>query len=142
MDLRRYMDDGANWQAQAVLAYLRSHYEQILDGTYSIIKGEYSVKLDVGRLENYREQGYVFSLRHLTKQRNFVIYEHRMADCICVGYFDMKTTNTPTFNEVVNGEASKSYYYTAYPYGAILECGKWLESEMKCFINEVTNIES
>ena len=49
-DVKHYLDDGANWQAQAVLACLRGY------ATYCLHKdGDNEPSITVGRYENYRE---------------------------------------------------------------------------------------
>ena len=74
MDIKTYFDDGANWQAQAVLAYVRAYSSWALDGTWDDEAKKYMATLDVGRFENCREQGYI-----LNTPTNDMVFEH-MAD--------------------------------------------------------------
>ena len=58
-----YMEDGANWQAQCVLAYLRSMGKSEVEYlTWNKEKHRAEGELQVGRCENCREQGYIFTL--------------------------------------------------------------------------------
>ena len=57
-----YMNDGADWQSQAILAYVRAHYSIAVDASYYEPANDYIAKLRVGRYENCREQGYVFQI--------------------------------------------------------------------------------
>ena len=83
MKLQEYMNDGANWQAQVILIYLRQNEPFILEGTYNSELRSYEASLSVGRYENCREQGYIFSLRYKGMQRNYAVYEHRNSDNLC-----------------------------------------------------------
>ena len=67
-DFNKYMDDGANCQAKAVLAYL-SHNDGI-EESWDTEQKRYTAEPKVARWENCREQGYVISLtsKHHTKQ--------------------------------------------------------------------------
>ena len=80
MKIENYLNDGANWQAKCILYYLQSMYSYITDSTYNANYKRYEAIIDVGRFENCREQGYVFSLRYKTEQRNYCVFEHRNSD--------------------------------------------------------------
>ena len=62
IEIERYMNDGANWQAQAVLAAVRYFSDMTLDASYDKEKKKNRAKIVVGRYENCREQGYVLTL--------------------------------------------------------------------------------
>ena len=99
--VKQYLDDGANWQAQAVLAFIRGNEEDILYwGGFDTEHGKNSIH--VGRFENCREQGYVFSLivDYNNCLKNVVVYEHRNSDALCIKFFDGNFTNTPTINDI------------------------------------------
>jgi hypothetical protein len=132
--IEQYMNDGACWQAQMVLAYLRGHNEFILDASdYDTKARRYDAWIHVGRYENCREQGYVFSLRswkHPDRQGNWVVYEHRNADDVCVVFFNKHTINTPTLNDVVEAMGDDKYNVTKNFKHDIMACCKWLEQEM------------
>ena len=62
MDIQNYMNDGANYQAQAVLAFVRRQNDTILNYSWNDEFKSYEDRLNVGRWENCREQGYVISM--------------------------------------------------------------------------------
>jgi len=99
--VKQYLDDGANWQAQAVLAFIRGNEEDILYwGGFDTEHGKNAIH--VGRFENGREQGYVFSLivDYINCLKNVVIYEHRNSDALCIKFFDGNFTDTPTIKDI------------------------------------------
>lgn len=103
IELQKYMQDGANWQAQCVLAYVRGNEEITLDEGYESDKGKQPYSIAVGRWENGREQGYVFTLRHLMVDQllHVAVFEHRNSDEIVVSAFTTPfLINTPTYNDV------------------------------------------
>jgi hypothetical protein len=140
-----YLNDGANWQAQAVLAYLRANSEYALSKAESSepYKWGINTEIKVGRFENGREQGYVFTVRLYNyrtnngeqMQRNWAVFEHRNWDGIVVFVSDEWTLNTPGIGEIY-GERGKSDYDKSFQYGQILECGKWLVEQIRAFIDE------
>lgn len=102
-DIDNYLNDGANYQAQMVLCYLRGNQYGIREMCY--LKGEdfhFSLNhLIVGRFENCREQGYVFGV----KVRDFhelddkwMVVEHRSSDSLKVRHFRAMCVNTPSFD--------------------------------------------
>ena len=99
--VKLYLNDGENWQAQAVLAFIRGNEEDILYwGGFDTEHGKNSIH--VGRFENGREQGYVFSLivDYINCLKNVVIYEHRNSDALCIKFFDGNFTDTPTIKDI------------------------------------------
>lgn len=137
MDIKTYFDDGANWQAQAVLAYVRAYSSWALDGTWDDEAKKYMATLDVGRFENCREQGYIFSVRYKTSQMNYVVYEHRNSDQICVVRFVGNTINTPTSEMVFENMKDKYDVTNKFGYGGIVECGEWLVGNMNNFVRSL-----
>ena len=107
-ELKYYNQDGANWQARAVLGYLQNS-QLFPDKVYSEEDyHEYIAKAFVGRYENCREQGYVLSVRYHHYQKNYAFYEHRNTDSICVVAFEMNTINTPSTKDVLDNFKSDS----------------------------------
>ena len=101
IEVKQYLNDGANWQAQAVLAFIRGNEGDILYcGGFDSEHGKNSIH--VGRFENGREQGYVFSLivDYINSLKNVVVYEHRNSDAICIKFFDGNFTDTPTIKDI------------------------------------------
>ena len=132
-----YLNDGANWQAQAVLAYLKGQKGYILEDSWNEDLGAYMAKLFVGRYENCREQGYIFSIVYRGKQRNYAVYEHRNSDNLCVVVFDRLTLNTPTLDDVGDFMKDKYDCTETYPGGEIERCGDYIAKDMKNFISSV-----
>ncbi len=133
IEIDYYLNDGANWQAQAVLAYIRAHYFEATDMAYK--NGSSKAKVRVGRFENCREQGYVFSIIYdYTKQKNFCVYEHRNSDNICVLVNNTFTINTPTIDEMWEGKKDKWDYDKSFEFGKVVECGDWIIDEMAEFV--------
>lgn len=69
------MNDGANYQARAILAILQS-YDDL-----------YDLNLNLARFHNCREQGYSIKLSKINKTIHIVFFEHRSGDCICVNWW-------------------------------------------------------
>lgn len=140
VNIENYMHDGANWQAQYVLAYLRFTKNRVIDKTWNDDNKCYDASFVVGRYENCREQGYIFSVRYNCKQRNYCVYEHRNSDDLCVVVFDGITINTPPNDMVFEAMGDSKWNYTkAFPCGQIMECGDYILDDIKKFINEMLN---
>ena len=138
VQIENYLNDGANWQAQCILAYLRAYSNNIVDKTWNDEYKHYEATVNVGRFENCREQGYIFAVRHLNHQMNYVVYEHRNSDSICIVKFEKNTINTPTLNTVCEVMGDSKYNYTkSFSCGQIEECGEWIIEDAKNFINDV-----
>lgn len=138
INIENYMHDGANWQAQAVLAYLRVIKNDAIYESWNKTRCRYDAEVVVGRYENCREQGYIFSVVYDGEQRNYCVYEHRNSDQLCVVVFDGLTINTPTLDMVCDAMGdSKCNYTKAFDYGEIVSCGDYIVEDMKEFINRV-----
>ena len=115
MNIKGYINDGANWQAQCVLAYLRSHL--------SLVKNE----IQVTRYDNCREQGYIFFMRLYTesgiKQMNIAVYEHRNSDDLCIVSCDKTTFNAPLTQDIWENMKDKWDTTANFDCGNILDCG-------------------
>lgn len=134
-----YMEDGANWQAQCVLAYLRSIGKSEVEYlTWNNDKHRYEGELQVGRCENCREQGYIFTLTYGAKHLvHFWVYEHRNSDNLCVVEFEGFFINTPTINDI---PMKDKYDITKdFPCGDIVSCGEWIVERIKDYINKEKN---
>ena len=129
--IENYLRDGANWQAQAVLAYLRTQVFRV-EEELTKVKPSFA-RLKVGRYENNREQGYVFTIEVDGKQRNYAVYEHRNSDYICVLISNKVTMNTPNVDDMWSdkGEnASKYDYDRGFHFGEIVNCGNYIVEDM------------
>lgn len=136
-----YMNDGAAWQAQMVLAYVRAHEMSATDCTWN---GDYyDCEIKVGRYENDREQGYVFVVRVLphcsldgeTHQLNLAVYEHRNSDNIVVLSRELFTGDTPTWAEMTEGRKDKYDYDKDFRYNEAFECGEYVINQFAKFVH-------
>lgn len=112
MKVKEYLQDGANWQAQCVLAYLRSR-----------VIGSADNPLEVTRYDNCREQGYIFYMRVKDKQLNVAVYEHRNSDNICVVMCEKVTLNAPLSEDIWSAMKDKYDTFANFDCGEILDCG-------------------
>jgi len=127
VDVKNYLNDGANYKAQAILAIVRGYREEIADAATE----PKDVMINVGRFENCREQGYVFMLWYKWQFiKNYAVYEHRNSDAICVLISDKQTTNTPNANDMF-GERGKWDVDKSFPYNGIVEAADYLIGQMK-----------
>jgi len=132
-----YLNDGAGWQARAVLAYLQGNIFRLTDDKYY----KKDMSISVGRYENCREQGYVFSLSFYGQsdgkpshfQRNYAVYQHRNSDQIIVLISNAFTINTPGIDEMWSdkGENPRSSQYDqGFAWNDIAGCGEWIIKDM------------
>ena len=114
MNIKNYLDDGANWQAQAVLAYLKSCEDH---------------NIHVTRYDNCREQGYIFYKRVLNLaenkmcQMNIAVYEHRNSDALCIVAFEKLTHESPLNSDVWENMEDKWDTTADFDCGKIVDCG-------------------
>lgn len=139
MKLQEYMNDGANWQAQVILIFLRQYEDLILEDTYNNDIHCYEASLSVGRYENCREQGYIFSLRYKGKQRNYAVYQHRNTDNLCIVANNIETINTPSAATIYDNMRDKYDTTSDFHYAEFEECANWLIEDMRNFIKEINS---
>lgn len=126
--------DGANVQAQAVLAYLRAYDE--LESSWSAEQMRYMAEPEVNRWHNCREQGYVVSLRSGDYRRmiHIAFYEHRNSDSICAVKFELSgLLNPPTINDIPKDHPFyESKYATDHSVsvGKAMEMADWIYDEL------------
>lgn len=137
MELQKYMNDGANWQAQVILIYMRHYEDLILEDTYNSDIHCYEASLSVGRYENCREQGYIFSLRYKGMQRNYAVYEHRNTDNLCIVANNIETIDTPSSAIIYDNMCDKYDTTEDFHYAEFGECALWLIGDMRKFIKEI-----
>ena len=149
IEIKNYMNDGAGWQAKAVLAYIQGNIHTLTEDKY------YGNNVDVlvGRYENCREQGYVINIRffgespeeepgHFKKrtfQRNYAVYQHRNSDNICVLISDVFTLNTPSIDEMWHdkGENPRSSQYDqGFDWDDIKGCGEFILEDMDAYLDK------
>ena len=138
--LEKYLDDGANWQAQGVLAYLRYHLDaksivSKLTDTKDWKRPDFPY-VEVGRFENFREQGYVLMVTFKGKRRNYAFFEHRNSDELVVFISDKLTLNTPSIDDIY-GDRGKYNYDMSFERGQIVECADDIMMDVEKFLAEI-----
>lgn len=132
--LENYLYDGACWQARAVMCYLQSMTESILDATYN---GDSFMPFDgqlyISHYENGREKGYVFSVCYKDHQSNYAVYEHCVGDHMCIVKSSAVTANPNGWD---GKEWSKSKHTKEFSFGEIKQCGDWIANDIKKDLNE------
>lgn len=137
VQIENYLNDGANWQARAVLAVLfgkKQKVEAKCDG--------HKIEITVGRFENCREQGYVFCLRMDYRiLKYYAVYEHRNSDqLIVLSNCNISPLNTPSADEMFCGRG-KYDYDIAFHCGEIERCADYVISDMITVANRFVETE-
>lgn len=138
--LENYLEDGANWQAQSVLAYLRYYLDaksivSNLTDTKDWKKYDFPI-VNVGRFENCREQGYVLMVTFNGKRRNYAFFQHRNTDELVVFISDKLTINTPSIEDIY-GERGKFDHDMCFERGQIVECAEDIMNDVESFLTEI-----
>jgi hypothetical protein len=126
--------DGANPQAQAVLAYLNGR--DGIENSWSVEQKRYIAEPTVARWYNCREQGYVVSMRskNYDRQINIAFFEHRNTDEICAIEWEQETINPPTLNDIPDGVyQNKSDISKSLNYGKVVEMSEWIYWRLETF---------
>jgi hypothetical protein len=130
--------DGADFQAQAVLAYLRdrlgSGIEQSWDPTYH----RYTAEPKVTRYDNGREQGYIVYMRgrDYSDQINIAFYEHRNSDNICAVKSNQRTFNAPLLDDILKVMTDKYDTTKTVGVGQAYELAGWIADQLIEFWDE------
>lgn len=101
--------DGANYQAQAVLAMVRYGLGDGIESSWDSDLKRYRAEPEVARFDNCREQGYVIYMRDraFKEQINIAFYEHRNSDQIYVQINNERTLNAPTCEQITKRMVDK-----------------------------------
>ena len=129
VSLESYLNDGACPQAIAVLGLMKAHADYILD--------RFDAELFVGRYENCREQGYVFTIRYKGLQRNYAVYQHRNSDALCVLISNAYTMGTPQVADMwadKGKNASKYDVNNSFGNTEVEDCASFIENDMISFL--------
>ncbi len=134
MLVKDYMNDGANYQVQAVLAYLKPNAD--IEESWNE-KGFYDADIRIGRWENCREQGYIVYLKSFgINQLNIAFFEHRNSDRICAIKWEQNSINSLTID---TAEFPKNVYSDKYDvsfsvaYGQALEMANWISEQFSSY---------
>jgi len=124
IELQNYLQDGANYKARAIMCILQGRINEIKDADG--LGRSNDVMVHVGRFENCREQGYVFSLYcELKFIKHYAVYEHRNSDNICVLVSDKFTINTPDADAMF-GDRGKNDVDAQFRYNEIMEASNYI----------------
>lgn len=139
-DIEQYGSEDANWQAIGVYAVILGNWRRIkspriarcigkrIDTT--LLPKEYNAKIKIGRFNNCREQGYVFTLWEGGKQlKHYAVYEHRNSDELIVMTNAIYSEHTPPA-EFIFGGRGKYDYDKKFNCGEIVECANWIMDDM------------
>ena len=134
MLLQNYLQDGANFQARAVLMFFQNFD---IEESWNTDRKQYMAKIEVARWENCREQGYILTLVNpksgTNEQLNIIFFEHRNSDNICaVKWTQPLTFNTPTIKDAEFGDIYKTKYDVSFEvsYGEIRKMSEWIKNEL------------
>ncbi len=129
--------DGANYQAQAVLAMVRYRLGDGIESSWDDEWKRYAAEPLVHRFDNCREQGYVIYMRSATcaRQINIAFYEHRNSDSIYVQVNQVRTLNAPTFEVITDGMADKYQSAFSASVGEIDKVAEFIETTLVDFWN-------
>lgn len=139
--LENYLQDGADAQAKAVLAYVQYMYNEIVSETWNETFHSYDATPYVSVWFNGRERGYIVYLANTnyTKQINIIFFEHRNSDNICavaweqVSYGSPITIDTAKFGEKYSGKGDVDYVVGP---GQAYEMAEWIVKTLKTFCKE------
>jgi hypothetical protein len=123
--------DGANYQAQAVLAYLSGR--DGIEPSWSAEQRRYLADPKVSRWENCREQGYVVWMRgRKGKQVNIAFFEHRNSDNICAVMWEQETVNAPTIETMVTANVYSDKWDVSHTakYGECAAMAEWIIDQL------------
>jgi hypothetical protein len=136
--LQDYLQDGANYQARAVLMFLQRNAN--IEDSWNSTHKEYEADIKVARWENCREQGYVISLKNKDrKQLNIAFFEHRNSDSICAIKWEQNSINSLSIETAdFKGECYKDKYDVSFSvdYGKVCEMAEWINEELILFWKE------
>lgn len=128
--------DGANFQAQAVLAYLRARSG--IEQSWNDERHQYDAEPKISRWENCREQGYIVWMRGVgySGQINIAFFEHRNSDNICAIEWEQTTTNAPTIDTMDTGnKVYKDKWDVSYSVGpgSASDLADWIFDRLTAF---------
>lgn len=134
-NLKNYLEDGANYQAKAVLAFVQINGD--IESSWDSEEKKYIAEPKVARWENCREQGYIISLKtkDYSKQLNIAFFEHRNSDDICAVKWEQNSMNTITIDNAEFGDVYKDKYDTSFDvrYGEVVKMADWITKELNEF---------
>ena len=141
MNLKNYLQDGANAQARAVLMLMQDFTPQSVRHIEKDFT--YYAHIDVARWENCREQGYILSMRNSThkEQLNIIFFEHRNSDRIHAVKWKQNSMNSINIDTAKFGDVYKDKYDTSFAVdpGQVSEMCEWICQEFSYFWEQSFN---
>ena len=132
---KQILNDGADCQSQAVLAWLRGHLFNVSEFCYSHKVEDCDVSCV--RYENCREQGYIVSVyvAGFEKSLHYAFYEHRNSDSIYIQRFEKPVVpeigfEPPTKQDVWDNMEDKWSYSAIYSHGEVVKAAEWIVDDM------------
>lgn len=143
VNVLHYHADGANRQAQGVLAMFQYLLCDGIEDSYNEEYNCYDAEIKVARWENCREQGYILSLnapRYSSNQLNIAFFEHRNHDGICALKWEQYALNTINIDTIKDG-AYESKWDSDYEvkYGEAFKMAKWIHKEFTNYWRDHAN---
>jgi len=133
MLMRNYLDDGASAQSKAVIAMVQQSPD--IEESWNKRISDYDARIEIGRWENCREQGYILSLRdEKYNQLNIAFFEHRNSDDIHAIKWVQHSTNTISIDNAVFPDGIYSTKYdTSFVvgYGEIVKMADWISEQLQ-----------
>lgn len=116
-----------NWQADAVLAYVRHFIGDGIEASWN--NSNYDAEPIIAPWYNGRERSYVISMKskNWKDQINIAFFEYRNSEEICILEFRASTINPPTINDLPADHPynnSKSALTAIYPFGEAAKAGE------------------
>ena len=139
--ITNYINDGANHQAQAVLAFLQGLGGLEEESWCNIRKKTLAIPAKVARWGNCREQGYIVYLlsKDYSRQINIAFFEHRNSDSICAILWEQKELNSITIDTAdFKGTVYKDKWDVSFSvdYGEVFKMAEWIEAQLVNFWKE------
>lgn len=131
--LKEYLQDGANYQARAVMCALQNFR---IEDSWNPATSEYEAEPKIARWENCREQGYVLTLWNRSSHKRLCVafFEHRNSDSICALKWEQNGINSPTIDTADYGGACyKDKWDVSFQVGVgqFEKMADWISSEME-----------
>lgn len=129
VNIHYYLNDGANYQAQAILTLIRGMMYEL---TTMDDKFRKEIGIEVGRYENCREQGYVATLKYnYGTVMSYCFYQHRNSDRICIIKFKGDTMNTPSIETIWEGKKDKWDTDMSFGCHEVVNAAEWIIENME-----------
>jgi len=139
-ELRNYLDDGANYQARAVMCYIQRDCD--IESSWNTKEEKYDAVINIARWENCREQGYILSMvsSDYQKQLNIAFFEHRNSDLICAVKWEQTSRNTITIDTAEFGDVYKDKYDVSHSvnHGEVVKMADWIKVQFDHFWRDST----